>query len=463
MVRLFKHDSKHKDPAYSLKCIAGEMLNLEYGKRLWRCDEYIGSDKPYPRVKLDTCYVIPNLSMGFIYMPADEINSFPEKIRSIIEDMDTNTKMTKLIENVSAYCAIESEVSIVRDFIIGDIGSKNRTTKSRFCWYIMEFPKDLNGMNGNLMTRMASIIYDKKNICVWKHDAIYYNNITVDDLQIFNLRKYRVNTVEHMEDLKLYNRNISLAKYGIINHLIRKKCIKYVCDYFRSTYQYCSNVFKNISVLELPWDDIKKFNIINQMVSKSINTRSGYTLYKDQTPPTPLEYYSPSDQEEINEEMLYNTCASCGLQLYGNIYCVSTLKQKQHILCTVNDKIYSIPNSNQMNSNNYTLICTACMYWVGSTWNYMQEDVFRTIHPKTLKDAIKPLKNKLGEYYDLIKFIDSAKDIVYNNSMTVFINDKSSCIHIITKTPSDILNYYDTIYDYIKNDPKTPIYVHENF
>ena len=453
MPRIFKYFED--DPDRGLKCVAGEMLNLEYGKRMWRCENWIETKhKPYPRIKMDTCKVVPNLTIGFIYISSGSLDKFQQTITNIInkmvEDKMKSHKNIKLYENSSAYCSIEIPTNLSRVFV--DI-NKIRNTNS-FQWVILRFPQDY--IITTSISHLSTIIYDADNICKWEHDTIYFDGIKSNDLRLFDSinATYLEKCVRWSTYIEKYPLDI-IKRIFITNHTYSMVDIHewYLSNRFTDTVN--NNLVSEIrSILVLSWNDAKKFNIYSPMAMiPSVDTRYGYKLD-----------YPTNDMQDVlhneikyDDEIRYNICACCGFQLYEDIYGIpveymkgqTILKKFEH-----NKIEYSTLQYGNDTPNTILLICVSCMHRTHRyrvRTNDINISIFRIKHPMTFKNFTKSLYGHLNT--DLIKLIRRADtiDTFYDHKPIHIISYKNDkCLCVKSENSYDVMNLYTIIKNILK-------------
>ena len=431
MVRIFKF--YEESPSYSLKCIAGEMLNLEYGKRIWKCDKMVKDQKPYPRIKLDTCYIVPNINVGFLYVPKDLLNKFSVQIIPILSQMEKemgNQLANKMFIQMSAYCSIEAPVRITRTFVT----DKNvKTTHFEFQWVLLEFPYDIYNRYGN-SSYISTIVYDRDNICTWEHDVVFFKQITRNDLMLLSDNTIiKLPELKLMEGLKYENIKVlspTLAKETFIGHLKYIALVKFYTDHEGRYRMYSSTTYslmrknhaklQHANILELNWDDVNKFNVYSPMAQlPSIDTRFGYRLSLDRRLNS-CTVQVPDDK--YDKKIRYNTCALCGLQLCDIIYGVPLERLiNNYSIITRNtlDKKVSVDVFTNAGSekldNAISLMCTRCIYISYNVNRAYDGILFKIKHPMTLNEMLKKHKSKFGESLELIKSVSNAELLTFSD------------------------------------------------
>jgi hypothetical protein len=458
MVRIFKPT---KDVDYVWKCIAGEMLNLECGKRIWRCDKKIGgTPKPYPKIKLDTCSVIPNLNIGFIYIPTKYIDTFEEKITPYLNEMSDDSRPIKMFINMSAYCSIEAPVKIQRMFYSNKMHPKIST--DHFQWILSSFPGGIiNGYGKSSF--ISSIICDLDNLCLWEHDVIFFKQISFEDLKLFTDNNIiKLTDSKYMSEYALsdmFNDNFQLIKLLMLHYFVRINTIKILeknagigrgrrC-YGPEVFQPVYNTMRKVQFLKMSWENAKKFVIYCPVAQKPIiDTRRGCEInsifgMESNVVNIPEESYV--------DEIRNNTCITCGLQLYGTIYGIplailhqfNTLYRKYPNM-TLGRRKFIKPTTDV--TNMIALMCMPCIYSGGiNKYTNVKGRIYQIDHPASFKKYLKLVKPKLGNIIPLIKSIRNATTIQKDNAIIIIKTEDTTSLYCLLKNSQEMMGYYDEI------------------
>lgn len=446
MVRIFKY--REDDPEYGIRCIAGEMLNLEYGRRMWRCDKFIkGQHKTYPIVKLDTCKVVPTLIEGYLYMPTYYYDIIASKIESIIEEMELMVpykKVVKVFHNNSAYCSIESTTTITRSIQPENDGCISNFA-SNFIWYVCDFPIGFSAKHINPISYMSTIVLDRDNICKWSNDAKFYRGITLDDIRIPFCdapSEYQIpgNLPLSLTYIPCQNQPLNVLKRICISniafvHSLHATNFECACPregidrMTRESRPYTNSSFTNkMTVVEIKWEDVKKLDIFSPLaIEPSIDTRGGSDCDIDNLYAS--EGALIQNIPRYDDNIRYNVCCCCGLQLYDDIYIVQLKTYPCDLLnrCKVGDnKITKIRIYFDRYVSKYVLVCVGCLSYKNNHKHYgnVHGVIFRAKHPCTFEDFIKPLSNRLGSFTKLLYAIHNSNEIVVRESNILVISCK---------------------------------------
>lgn len=470
MVRIFKFDKDH--PSYALKCIAGEMLNLEHGKRIWKCDKKLEDPKPYPRIKLDTCYIIPNLNIGFLYVPRDLIETFHERIAPVLKEMEEKMTeyqlATKMFIQMSAYCSIETPIQVKRIFVKK---TQAKVSTTEFQWVLMEFPGDIDNSFGR-SSYISSIIYDRDNVCAWEHDVIFFKQVVFDDLMLLaNNNVVKLPNIKYLGGYHTFKNNksnillkmfmIGYFRYITLVNIIKIPTLKYrltsmLNDLMLPEY----NALKNTNIVELQWDDVKKFNVYSPMaIEPAIDTRYGYQLSLHTTP---YDCFVRIPDERYNNDIRYNACVFCGLQLHDTIYGIpaNSLTTCNVITRKLPDKKLTVGCFRKMAGekldDTISLICVRCMYISCDEYSGFKDTLFKIQHPMSFRKMIKANESKFGKTLELIKKINKSTSMTIETDQELLVinNDQDKAIYIDTENDKDIMKCYGRLTEIIDNSKK---------
>ena len=191
-----------KNTETSYKDIAGEMINIEAGQRLYKNGKKIPEKKqrPYPKIKKDNCTVFPKLNCGFIYVPSNTIfSNFCDKILEQLELMEPESHMSEhsvLNMGTSVFCEVvvnnltratsnlpmAQKAAMKRRMLnnSNELTLRQSLEHTRFVWNVIK--SDLFGADKseNSLKLLSTIIYDPSDTLIYKNNTFMLKSITFE-------------------------------------------------------------------------------------------------------------------------------------------------------------------------------------------------------------------------------------------------------------------------------------------
>lgn len=217
-MRYFTLDGREE--GVMLRCIAGEMLNLEAGKTLFELGVETDKSRSYPIIKNKYCKLIPMLNMGVIYTTLTP-QILVIKLIDVINQMEPVGHMADslLYTNSNLFCA-----SHVTNLSIGTntstrtkrtITSSSSITqylkKSRFTWKIMDITKMYDITDKALI--VSSIVYDTTN-----YQTKNNNHFTMKLPEKIHISAYKKSIVLNVKNTTIYWGTICNSNMSYINN-----------------------------------------------------------------------------------------------------------------------------------------------------------------------------------------------------------------------------------------------------
>lgn len=249
-----------------MRCIAGEMINLEAGRKIYEMGVLCENIRPYPIIKNKNCKITPLLNLGTVYTTLD-LSMMMGMIADIITDMEPENHLTQslLFTGSNLFCATKVSSKIPKSTIISSRGvylNANKRTriltdvlnmknlnKCRFLWQFK--PIDKLYLDNDVIGRVSSIIYDHNNFQTKKNG--YF---TMKPPQIKNII-----SMKNMLEIDCEAPTMINYRY-MINCMAFKQKIDFLKTHYWKLYMrintaiVLSDAYLKDNLYDVKWDDI---------------------------------------------------------------------------------------------------------------------------------------------------------------------------------------------------------------